>query len=67
MNSDQLDECALDHWRSLILATGAVQWIEELITDRVAAARKILDDVQIDESVRAALADMAAVCTERAA
>jgi geranylgeranyl diphosphate synthase type I len=67
MNSDQLDECAVDHWRTLILATGAVQWIEELITDRVAAARNILDDVRIDDSVHAALADMATVCTERAA
>jgi geranylgeranyl diphosphate synthase, type I len=66
MNSDTLDDSALDQWRALIVATGAVQMIEEMITQRVVSARKDLADVPIDNSVRAALANMATVCTERA-
>ena len=67
MNSDQLDEAALDYWRGLIVATGAVHWIEELISDRVTTAQKALDSSGIDPSMAAALADMAGVCTQRAA
>lgn len=67
INSDQLNEADLDHWRSLIFATGAVQRIEELIADRVEIAQKALDSSGIDGLVRAALADMAGVCTRRAA
>ena len=67
INSDQLNEADLDHWRSLIFATGAVQRIEELIADRVEIAQKPLDSSGIDGLVRAALADMAGVCTRRAA
>ena len=67
MNSDQLDDAALDYWRGLIFATGAVQWIEELITDRVATAHRALDSSGIDSFMTAALADMAGVCTRRAA
>ncbi|MBV9321189.1 MAG: polyprenyl synthetase family protein [Mycobacterium sp.] len=66
MNSDHLNDRALDQWRSLILGTGAVELIEEMITDRVVSARKELCHMQFDDSVRAALANMAAVCTERA-
>jgi len=67
INSERLDDSALDHWRNLILATGAVQWIEELIADRVEAARKALDNSVIDGPVTAALVDMAGLCTRRAA
>jgi geranylgeranyl diphosphate synthase type I len=67
MNSDQLDEAALDYWRGLIFATGAVHWIEDLIADRVATAQKALDNSAIDASMRTGLADMAGVCTRRAA
>jgi len=67
INSDPLDEADLDHWRSLIFATGAVQRIEELITDRVQIAQKAVDSARIDGLIRAALADMAGVCTRRAA
>jgi geranylgeranyl diphosphate synthase, type I len=42
-----------------------VEWIEGLIRDRVASARDELDELRLDESVRAALANMAAICTER--
>jgi len=67
MSADDLDEAAIARWRTLIVATGAVQWVEEMIADRVATARGEIHDARIDESVRVALADMAAVCTVRAA
>ena len=65
MNSGELDGGAIESWRTLIVASGAVQWIEDTIDDRVASALQELDDLAIDESVRTALTNMAAVCTER--
>ena len=34
MSADDLDDAAIERWRTLIVATGAVQWIEEMIDDR---------------------------------
>jgi geranylgeranyl diphosphate synthase, type I len=65
MNDGELDDPAIDRWRTLIVTTGAVQWIEDLIDERVTAASAALDELPVDESVRAALASMAALCTER--
>jgi geranylgeranyl diphosphate synthase, type I len=65
MNNAELDDTAIDRWRTLIVTTGAVQWIEDLISDRVASARDELDELRLDESICAALANMAAICTER--
>jgi geranylgeranyl diphosphate synthase, type I len=65
MNDGELDDTAIDRWRTLIVTTGAVQWIEDLISERVASAREALDDLRLDESVRAALSTMADICTER--
>jgi geranylgeranyl diphosphate synthase type I len=67
MASDRLDEAALDRLRTLIVATGAVQRIEELITSRVQEARNALDRGMVDHPVTAALLDMAGLCTQRAA
>jgi geranylgeranyl diphosphate synthase type I len=67
MNSEHLDENALDRWRLLIIETGAAQLVEDMITDRATAARAQLGEIRIDESVRASLANMVTVCTERAA
>jgi geranylgeranyl diphosphate synthase, type I len=67
MSRDDIDDAAIAHWRTLIVATGAVQWIEEMIAERVAAAREQIHDTRINETVRAALASMAAVCTVRTA
>lgn len=67
MSSDGIDEAAIARWRTLIVATGAVQWIEEMIAERVDEARERISESRIDEPVRAALADMAAVCTVRSA
>jgi geranylgeranyl diphosphate synthase type I len=66
MNNAALDDSALDRWRALIVASGAVEWIEDRITEHVAAARNNLGDMAVDEDVRTALAAMAVVCTERA-
>lgn len=66
MNGRVLDAGALDRWKTLIVSTGAVDIIEEMITDRVAAAREHLDDASIDEQVRTTLNDMATACTDRA-
>jgi geranylgeranyl diphosphate synthase type I len=67
MNSEHLDDSALDRWRTLIVATGAAQRIEDMITNRARLAHHQLGDIRIDDAVRAALTDMTAVCTERAA
>jgi geranylgeranyl pyrophosphate synthase len=66
MNGHVLDDDALDRCKALIVATGAVQMIEQMISDRVASAREHLGGTQIDEPVRTALDEMAAVCTDRA-
>ena len=67
INSEHLEDADLERWRSLILATGAVQRVEGLISDRVQAAHEALDGSRIDGSIRAALLDMASICTRRAA
>ncbi|MCV7098427.1 polyprenyl synthetase family protein [Mycobacterium kubicae] len=66
MASDDLDDAALERWKSLIEATGAVQHVEDMIRERVSSAREELRELPIDESVRDALASMATACTERA-
>ncbi|MCV7310171.1 polyprenyl synthetase family protein [Mycobacterium paraffinicum] len=66
MNGQALDDDALDRWKALIVKTGAVAMIEEMISDRVASAREHLGDTPIEEPVRAALDEMAAACTDRA-
>jgi geranylgeranyl diphosphate synthase type I len=65
MNTAALDEGVIERWRSLIVETGAVQWIEDTIGARVASALDELDQLRISEAVRAALTNMATVCTER--
>lgn len=67
MNRERLDESTVDHWRNLIVATGAVPFVEELIDDRVTTARKALEGAPFDDLVLAALVDMTNVCTRRAA
>ncbi len=66
VNSEVLDDGALDRWKALIVATGAVQLIEEMISERVASACDTVSDMGIDEIVGTALATMAAACTDRA-
>jgi len=65
MNTGDLDDNAIERWRTLIVTTGAVQRIEDMISSRVSSALNELDDLRVGEPVRAGLANMAAVCTER--
>jgi geranylgeranyl diphosphate synthase type I len=65
MNTGDLDNNAIERWRTLVVTTGAVQRIEDMISSRVSSALNELDDLRIGEPVRAGLANMAAVCTER--
>nr|WP_240430743.1 polyprenyl synthetase family protein [Mycobacterium shigaense]MEA1124756.1 polyprenyl synthetase family protein [Mycobacterium shigaense] len=67
MTGQATDEATLQHWRTLIVGTGAVQLIEDLIADRVADARKALDRSMFAHPLTAALVDMAGLCTQRAA
>ena len=67
MNSDSLDDSAVERWRALIVVTGAAQRIEDMIAARTTMAHNQLGEIRVDESVRAALTGMATVCTERAA
>jgi len=67
MNREHIDAAAAEHWRSLIVSSGAVQWIEELITDRHTRALDFIEEVAMPDFARAALADMAIACTRRAA
>lgn len=54
-------------WQNLIAATGAVQWIEQLIDRRLSHALERIHTSPLDDTVRTALVNMAAVCTQRAA
>ena len=66
MNAEELTDSDIAHWRTLIVATGAADWIEELITDRLTEAIGHIRDDRIDGWAQSALADMASVCTVRA-
>ena len=65
MAADELDESDIDLWRTLIRGSGAVDWIEGLIAERLSVALDYLDDDRLGDWVQSALADMAVVCTER--
>jgi geranylgeranyl diphosphate synthase type I len=67
MNCDDIDDAAIARWRTLIVATGAVQWIEDMIAERVGCARRHVRDARVDQSVHEALVNMASVCTMRTA
>lgn len=64
-SAEDLTDSDIAHWRTLIVATGAADWIEELIAERVDTATAAICDDRIDDWVQNALADMAAVCTLR--
>ncbi|MGY4708864.1 polyprenyl synthetase family protein [Mycolicibacterium sp. CBM1] len=65
MNSEELDDTDIARWRNLIVATGAVEWIDDLILERIETAREYICDNRIDTWAQSALANMAAVCTLR--
>jgi geranylgeranyl diphosphate synthase type I len=67
MTTPTLGPADAERWRALITVSGAVQWIEQLIDERLTEALDCLDTADIPEVPRAAMEDMAVVCTERAA
>jgi geranylgeranyl diphosphate synthase, type I len=67
MTTAELGEAEIDQWRTLIIATGAVQRIEEMITERLRRASEWIDGMRLDDAVAKALVNMAAACTQRAA
>lgn len=67
MSRPELSDADIARWQSLIAATGAVAWIEQLIDHELTRALDLLHTGRIDDTVRAALTEMAAICTRRAA
>ncbi|MGK2879682.1 MAG: polyprenyl synthetase family protein [Mycobacterium sp.] len=67
MGTATLDADDIERWRELIAETGAAEWIEELIDERLACAVDWIDTEQLNSVARNALADMAVTCTKRAA
>lgn len=67
MRADALDIDDIKRWRELIVATGAVDWIEKLFDSRLTHALTLVDGADVRPQVRVALADMAAACTARTA
>ena len=67
MTSGELEPRDVDRWRNAIAATGAAAWIEQLIDERLTRALDWIDSAQVATAARTALAEMAAICTDRAA
>jgi geranylgeranyl diphosphate synthase, type I len=65
MTADRLDDNDIDRWRDLIVASGAVEWIERLIDVRLSKALTLVDEAHVRPPARSALIDMAVACTER--
>lgn len=65
MAADELSAADVAHWRTLIVATGAPAWVEQMIDERVAAALELIADIPVDPLVRHRLELMADLCTRR--
>ena len=63
---DDLDDADLDRWRELIIETGAVARMEQLISERVTAACDRLAAGGLSPFVRHALCELAVRYTDRA-
>ena len=66
MSAPTLGQADAHRWHALIVASGAVAWIEHLIEERLNSALGCLNTADIPSATRKALEDMAVVCTERA-
>ncbi len=62
---DHLDDADLDRWRELIIDTGATARMEQLISERVAAACDRLTAGSLSPFVRRALTELAVRYTDR--
>lgn len=67
MRTPTLRPADAERWRALIVESGAVGWIEQLIHERLTSALGLLSSADIPQNTREALEEMAIVCTERAA
>lgn len=67
MSASQPSYAEIERWQTLITRSGAVQWIEQLIDERLTHALGCLDLMEVPETARVALEDMAVICTERVA
>ncbi|MDT5315828.1 MAG: geranylgeranyl diphosphate synthase, type [Mycobacterium sp.] len=67
MTASALSPADVERWRALIVASGAVQWVEQLIDERLTLALDCVDTATVPEGSRAALRAMAVLCAERAA
>ncbi|MBI5735598.1 MAG: polyprenyl synthetase family protein [Mycolicibacterium neoaurum] len=70
MTADHLGSDDVTRWQALIKEVGTVQWIENMIVDRVNAAVEVLSSLgpaDVAPDARSALITMASACTERTA
>jgi geranylgeranyl diphosphate synthase type I len=67
MHAEALSPADIEHWRTLIVATGAPAWVEDMISERVADALDLIADARIDDRAQTRLARMADLCTRRTA
>lgn len=67
MTAPHLETHDIDRWRALILASGALGWIEDLIAERLTYALGCLNRPDLPHGARTALTEMAMFCTERLA
>lgn len=67
MSRSDLDDADVARWRTLILATGAVEWIEQVIDSRLRRALDWIDAAPVDRTVKEALGSLASACAERTA
>jgi geranylgeranyl diphosphate synthase, type I len=65
MTVQDVNDADIARWQTLIADIGTVDWIEQLIDQRLTYALDSLDSSPLDSDVRTALAAMAAACTER--
>jgi geranylgeranyl diphosphate synthase type I len=63
---EDLDQAGVDRWRQLIIDTGAGVRIEQMISERVTAARAALARAGLSPFVRDTLTDLAVRFTDRA-
>ncbi len=67
MSSPALNPADTERWQALIVASGALEWVEHRIDERLKQAVGCLAHAGIPQTTRTALEDMAVYCTERAA
>ena len=60
-----IDDAAVDEGCAVITASGAHRRAEQMITDRVGAAERLLEDADLDDTVTTRLRAMARLCTDR--